>query len=125
MTRIVDEAVTATQEQQRLIAACVRLPMRDIFTDVPPEGAAAQAVDLRSEVPDLIGLDPDALVAALGAAGLELGARRQEPADPSVSPGSVIRQNPGPGERLPQGAGVDVTLAAGETSRPETPEAGS
>lgn len=35
--RIADESIAATFEQQRLIAACLRMPIRDLFSDTEPE----------------------------------------------------------------------------------------
>ena len=39
--RIADESIAATFEQQRLIAACLRMPIRDLFSDTEPEKPSA------------------------------------------------------------------------------------
>ena len=41
INRIADESIAATFEQQRLIAACLRMPIRDVFSDTAPEVAMA------------------------------------------------------------------------------------
>jgi transcriptional regulator with XRE-family HTH domain len=38
--RILDEKAAAAPLHQQLIAACLRRPIRDIFTDLPPEAEA-------------------------------------------------------------------------------------
>lgn len=41
--RIADESIAATFEQQRLIAACLRMPIRDLFSDTEPATQKASA----------------------------------------------------------------------------------
>ncbi len=124
--RIVNETVTATLEQQRLIAACLRIPVRDIFTDVPPEAAGAMAATVAA--PDLAGLDAAAAETALRGLGLRTGSIA-EAVDDAAAPGSVIAQRPDPETRLPRGAAVDFTLATarsapqGDVAPSETPPA--
>lgn len=118
--RIVNENVTATLEQQRLIAACLRAPVRDIFTDVPPESAATVAAATFA-APDLSGLDAAAVEAALRDAHLEQG-DVSEVVDASVASGRVVAQNPEPGALMPKGGRVNVTYAA--AAPPDGPPAG-
>jgi hypothetical protein len=108
--RIVDEATTATLPQQRLIAACLRRNLRDIFTDVPPDGPAALAAAELVAVPDLAGLDAAAARAALREAGLEFGTRAEAP-DAAAAPGAVVAQSLPAQSRAARGARVDVTVA--------------
>lgn len=115
--RIVNETVTATLDQQRLIAACLRVPVRDVFTDVPPEAAGTLAPTTIA-VPDLSGLDLEAAHARLAALGLKQGAVAEAP-DDAAEPGSVIAQSPEPDARLPRGAPVAVTLAVRPSPAPE------
>ncbi len=112
--RIVSESTTATLPQQRLIAATLRRPVRELFTDVPPDGPTAKAAGQAGQtvaVPDLVGLDGAAMLAALHAAGLELGATSEAP-DDAAPLGAVLLQDPAPGTRAPKGGRVDVTVAA-------------
>jgi hypothetical protein len=49
--RILDEKAAAAPLHQQLIAACLRRPIRDIFTDLPPEAEApAEAPPSRPEI---------------------------------------------------------------------------
>ena len=114
--RIVNETVTATLDQQRLIAACLRVPVRDIFTDVPPEGAATVAATTVA-APDLSGMRLADAEAALNALGLRKGAVAEALHD-TAEVGVVIAQIPEPDTRLPKGGTVAVTLAAARLAPP-------
>jgi transcriptional regulator with XRE-family HTH domain len=111
-TRIVGESTTATLEQQRLTAACLRRTVRELFTDVPPDGPSTIAAAPGVDVPDLAGLDAPGLERALADAGLRIGAVAEAAAD-GMAPGVVIAQSPSPGERLPRGATVEISRATG------------
>ena len=56
--RIMAETTTATLTQQRLIAAFLRLPVRELFTDISPEGPARAAAVAKTDAPDPTGRDP-------------------------------------------------------------------
>jgi len=77
---------------------------------------AQPAPDPEVAVPGVVGLTFEAAVAALDAAGLRVG-RIGELETEASPPGTVLTQRPAPGATLPQGAGVDLTLA---TSPPLT-----
>jgi serine/threonine-protein kinase len=63
------------------------------------------------EVPDLSGMTQDEAAAALDAAHLSLGAVDSQP---SAQPeGTVVSQNPIPGEKVDKNSQVDVVLSAG------------
>jgi beta-lactam-binding protein with PASTA domain len=62
-------------------------------------------------VPNLRGLTEEEAQDALEAEGLELGNTRTENSDQEE--GTVIAQNPGPGERLNEGEAVNITLSSG------------
>jgi hypothetical protein len=108
--RIVSESTTATLTQQRLIAACVRRNVRELFTDVPPDGPAGVAADPQIIMPDLTGLDPKVLEKVMVDLGLRLGERAEAQAD-GVTPGLVMAQSPSPGSRVPRKTRVDYTVA--------------
>lgn len=108
--RIVSESTTATLTQQRLIAACVRRNVRELFTDVPPDGPAGDASEAPIIMPDLTGLDPAVLKNVMEDIGLRLGERAEAPAD-GVAPGLVIAQSPSPGSRVPRRTRVAYTVA--------------
>lgn len=109
--RIVSESTTATLQQQRLIAACLRRDPRELFTDLPPDGPVARADAVGIAVPDLAGLDAEAAGRALREIGLRLG-DRAEVEDAAAPAGTIVRQRPAPGDLALRGARVGVTLAA-------------
>jgi len=108
--RIVSESTTATLTQQRLIAACVRRNVRELFTDVPPDGPHGAAADPQVIMPDLTGLDPKLLEKVMGEFGLRLGERAEAPAE-GVAAGLVMAQSPSPGSRVPRRTRVAYTIA--------------
>jgi eukaryotic-like serine/threonine-protein kinase len=63
------------------------------------------------EVPDLSGMTQDEAAAALDAAHLSLGAVDSQPSDQPE--GTVVSQNPTPGEKVDRNSRVDVVLSAG------------
>ncbi len=71
------------------------------------------------EVPDLTGLTQDEAVAALKAAHLQLGTPTTQPSDQPE--GTVVSQDPLPGQKVDKGSTVDVVLSAGpaEVSVPD------
>jgi hypothetical protein len=110
--RIVSESTTATLTQQRLIAACVRRNVRELFTDVPPDGPAGNAADAPVIMPDLTGLDPAVLKKVAEDLGLRLGERAEAPSD-EVAAGLVMAQSPSAGSRVPRRTRVSYTVAVG------------
>jgi hypothetical protein len=108
--RIVSESTTATLTQQRLIAACVRRNVRELFTDVPPDGPAGDASEAPIIMPDLTGLDPAVLKKVMEDIGLRLGERAEAPAG-EVAAGLVMAQSPSAGSRVPRKTRVDYTVA--------------
>jgi serine/threonine-protein kinase len=62
-------------------------------------------------VPDVRQRGLDSATATLEGAGLRVGNVTEEP-NANFSPGTVIRQNPGPTARVPEGSAVDLVLAA-------------
>jgi hypothetical protein len=108
--RIVSESTTATLTQQRLIAACVRRNVRELFTDVPPDGPAADTLGAPVIMPDLTGLDPAVLKKVLEDIGLRQGERAEAPSE-EVAAGFVMAQSPSPGSRVPRKTRVDYTVA--------------
>lgn len=108
--RIVNETTTATFEQQRLIAACLRRTVRELFTDVPPDAPSTLAAAPTVAVPALVGTDRTALEASLDMAGLTLGEVRAVE-DTSAAPGTVLSQRPAAEARVARGAPVDVVVA--------------
>ncbi|MCW3009733.1 MAG: pknB, partial [Solirubrobacterales bacterium] len=60
-------------------------------------------------VPDVLRQSREAAREALGNAGFEVAVREEERDD--VDPGTVVRQDPGGGQRRPQGSTVTITVA--------------
>jgi transcriptional regulator with XRE-family HTH domain len=120
--RIVNETTTATFEQQRLIAACLRRTVRELFTDVPPDAPSTVAAAPAVVVPSLVGLDRAAAESGLEMAGLALG-EVSAVQDASAAPGVVLSQRPAADARVARGAPVDLTVAEGaaETAEPAEP----
>jgi transcriptional regulator with XRE-family HTH domain len=108
--RIVSESTTATLTQQRLIAACVRRNVRELFTDVPPDGPAGNATDAPVVMPDLTGLDPAVLKKVAEDLGLRLGERAEAPSEEAAA-GLVMAQSPSAGSRVPRRTRVSYTVA--------------
>ena len=67
------------------------------------------ATPLCCEIPDLTGKTKDEAKEALEAVGLELGGTREEASD--AEPGTVIDQDPSPGETADPGDEVDIVVA--------------
>jgi hypothetical protein len=113
---LIKEKSTATLPQQRLIAACVRRKMRELFTDVPPEGiraAAEPGADIKPAlVPDLVGMEAAAIEQELAAAGLRAGTVR-EAASTDALAGRIAHQTPAAGRQVAPGSAVDVTVSSG------------
>jgi serine/threonine protein kinase len=63
------------------------------------------------EVPDLSGMTQDEAVAALERAHLSLGTVETQPSD--LPEGTVVSQNPIPGDKVDKNSAVDVVLSAG------------
>ena len=112
VARIVEQSAPATQYQQQLIAAFVRRPVRDIFTDLPP----LEKGDGLVAVPDLTGTSEPAAADSLTAAGLLLGAVTTRP-NAAAASGTVIGQSPEPGQLVRPKAAIDLTVSSGP---PET-----
>lgn len=117
--RIVNESTTATFDQQRLIAACLRRTVRELFTDVPPDAPSAIAAGPTTVVPDLRGLDAAGVLRALRDAGLRIG-DMPEVEDATVAAGVVVAQTPAAGVPTTRLSAVDVTVAK---RGPQTPPA--
>lgn len=73
------------------------------------------------EVPDVIGLEPDAAGNRLAEAGLRLDTAAPRPA-PGRAPGSIVEQSPGAGERVARGT-VVVVVPASADDTVEVPDA--
>ena len=112
--RIVNEAAPATLDQQRLIAACLRLPLRDLFTDAPPPEATDDRV-LSVVVPHLIGLDETEAARSLRQVGLTLGKVTRR-SDDRAAPGAVMLQSPRDGALIARSGKVDVTVSTGKAA---------
>ena len=108
VARIVEQTAPATQYQQQLIAAFVRRPVRDIFTDLPP----VERSDGLVPVPELIGKSEPAAVAVLDAAGLALGEVVSRPA-PSAPAGTISGQSPEAGQLVKPKTAIDITISSG------------
>lgn len=109
--RIVSESTTANLAQQRLIAACVRRNLREIFTDLPPDGPAGKSGETAVTMPDLTGLEAAHLDEVLRSLDLRLGERAEAPEGP-VPAGQVMAQSPVAGTRVPPRTRVDYTVVA-------------
>lgn len=109
--RIVTESVPATLDQQRLIAACMRRPLRDLFTDAPPPDAASEKAP-SVVAPYLIGLDEKEAERGLRQSGLRLGTVTTRP-DDQTAPGAVLLQSPKGGALIARSSKVDVTVSTG------------
>jgi hypothetical protein len=108
--RIIAEAVPATFEQQRLIAAYMRRPLRDLFTDAPPDD-----VDKKQQTvvaPYLIGLDEKEAELSLLQVGLTLGEVTKRTDDHAVS-GAILQQSPQGGAMVARPSKVDVIVSTG------------
>jgi eukaryotic-like serine/threonine-protein kinase len=81
-------------------------------------GDGADTDTAQVEVPELVGLSLEDATAAIDEAGLDLGQveQRELPDDPEsedIEPGTVLEQDPEPGEELDEGSEVDLVIAAG------------
>jgi eukaryotic-like serine/threonine-protein kinase len=63
-------------------------------------------------VPELIGLTEDQARDRLEAVGLELGRVDEQP-DDDAEPGTIIRQDPDPGDQVDEGTEVDIVVSTG------------
>lgn len=108
VSRIVEQSAPATHDQQKLIAAFVRRPARDIFTDMPPEGYELEMV----AVPQLVGLNQGSAQAAIIKANLVTGQITKE-FDEESAAGLVLRQIPEAGRKVQSMTSIDLTISAG------------
>jgi len=108
VSRIVEQSAPATHDQQKLIAAFVRRPARDIFTDMPPEGYELEMV----AVPQLVGLNQGSAQAAIIKANLVTGQITKEFNEESAA-GLVLRQIPEAGRKVQSMTSIDLTISAG------------
>jgi lambda repressor-like predicted transcriptional regulator len=110
---IVDELSPANLTQQRLIAACLRIEVRELFTDAPPKGILNDQNakgSLLLEVPDLLGVTSNEAKSMLARAGLTLGNVSEE-FDTSAKQGAVIAQQPPAGQHTAKGSAVALVIA--------------
>ncbi|MGE3621292.1 MAG: PASTA domain-containing protein, partial [Acidimicrobiia bacterium] len=101
-------------------------PAGIVVSQDPVKGAAVPAdrrvrigvaVPARVEVPDLVGLLPQAAVDALARQGLAGRVQASEPGPndpPTIAEGAVRRQQPAAGERAPRGSTVSLWLRAAQ-----------
>ncbi len=97
-----------------------------VFEQDPPPGAKrdeGSSVQLTvsqgaetAEVPDLTGMTVDQARATLEGEGLALGSITEAFCIPPQSPGTVCTQDPGPGNEVPPGTAVNITIQSQDES---------
>ncbi len=115
--KLVDEITPATQNQQLLIAACLRQEIRDLFTDAVPKGIViGEQAQTKTvvQVPSVIGLQFSEVTAVIASQGLILGDVIELPSDVEL-PGNIIDQQPVANQIANIGDVVTVTVSSGKT----------
>jgi hypothetical protein len=115
--KLVDEITPATQNQQLLIAACLRQEIRELFTDAAPKGIViGEQAQTKTvvQVPSFIGLQFSEVTAVIAAQGLILGDVIELPSDVEL-PGNIIDQQPVANQIAHIGDVVTVTVSSGKT----------
>lgn len=113
VSNIVDEITSATENQQYLIAACLRKEARELFTDEPPAGihhAAQLAPGTMIFVPNFVGLQNVNIKSVLSELGLNVGTITEVAS--SEPAGQILDQQPVAEKWVTKGTAINITLAA-------------
>lgn len=99
-----------TEASAGIVARQDPAPGRSVSRGAPVQVHFEVPAPLR-EVPRLEGLEHGEARALLRQAGLAAGRVRQV-SEPAAAPGTVLRQRPGAGDKVPEGGAVDLWVAA-------------